>query len=205
MKKIMFMMVLMVLVFAISMQSASAIFLGGEEWFGRPVTRGSMYSSDDYMTQMMGQRSTNTYTGSNSNDYMNQYLAGQYSDMQNFNDASVSQGNSESVTGGVGDGTRLTRKLVWDHVLKLPGHNNKVHETTTLSEYGGEFANYNTNSYNTQNQRSTQNNRNIVGNFQNQQNSGSSAQAQTSYDDSINAMFGEHASRGFSINLNRFL
>ncbi|HLD02679.1 MAG TPA: hypothetical protein VJC07_03210 [Candidatus Nanoarchaeia archaeon] len=200
MNKLIVLMSIFLLALTFTAESASAIFLGGEEWFGRPITRGSMNSMDDLGINFAGSRSS----GSASNDFTNQLLNGQFAfdDIQSFQDASQTRTASGNVVGGVGDGSRMTRQVVVDRRLIIPGRNNNVREMLTITEFGGEFNNYNLNSFNTQSARSTQNARSINAGLSvnNQRNTGSSASSQ----DSINAAFGARASRSFAINLNRF-
>lgn len=200
MNKLITIMSVFLLALTFTAESASAIFLGGEEWFGRPITRGSMNSMDDLGINFAGSRSTSSM----SNDFANQLLNGQFAfdDAQSFQDASQTRTASGNIVGGIGDGTRLTRRVVADRRLILPGRNNNVREIIEIQEFGGDFNNYDLNSFNTQSARSTQNSRSINAglNVNNQRSSGSSASEQ----DSANAIFGARASRSFAINLNRF-
>src|SRR3989338_6992764 len=188
MNKLIVLMSIFLLALTFTAESASAIFLGGEEWFGRPITRGSMNSMDDLGINFAGSRSS----GSASNDFTNQLLNGQFA----FDDIQSFQAASQNVVGGVGDGSRMTRQVVVDRRLIIPGRNNNVREMLTITEFGGEFNNYNLNSFNTQSARSTQNARSINAGLSvnNQRNTGSSASSQ----DSINAAFGARASRSFA-------
>ncbi len=200
MNKLITIMSIFLLALTFTAESASAIFLGEEEWFGRPITRGSMNSMDDLGINFAGSRGSS----SSSNSFTNQLLNGQFAfdDIQSFQDASQTRTASGNVVGGIGDGTRLTRRVVADRRVILPGRNNNFREILEISEYGGDFNNYNLNSFNTQSARSTQNARSINAGLSvnNQRNTGSSASSQ----DNINAAFGARASRSFAINLNRF-
>src|SRR3989344_7355201 len=139
MNKTIVLMSIFLLALTFTAESASAIFLGGEEWFGRPITRGSMNSMDDLGINFAG----STSSSSMNNDFANQLLNGQFAfdDMQSFQDASQTRTASGNVIGGIGDGTRLTRRVVVNRVLDPPGRQNTLRETTEILEYGGDFNN----------------------------------------------------------------
>lgn len=208
MKKSIMLSTIFMIALAFSASDASAIFLGGESWFGRPITRGSLQSADDFGINFMDNSNSNFFRSTSSNNFLNQYLNGQlvFDDSQASQNLRLRAGESNNLVGGFGDGTRLTEKIIYTQYVDKYGARNDYAVTNVLERYGGEFANYNMNNFanGDSSQSASRRNLNTAVNFQNNRNSGSSATTQEDSQSSRSASFGQRAARGFNINLNRF-